>query len=321
VRSGFSPGDWVGWPQFPKFNLGRNYTISATFQHNPDDHFGDANDSISRLDKNTLWWIDPLHFEEPDPSSAFNRAIINSKTYTDTASTTLYVMQDLSLSPQYTYSWSRKMNLNNFNTTKTLSLGSNLVWSRVPLLQALINLQSLNLDYQYRQNRNFDTNSVETTRQTSNTSTLTLPFRFSSDFSGNLTAGYSADTNQNGQNLDVIIFHNRYNCGASLAYNLHMLQPIRLPDFWPFMGAQLKLEQALRMVNSFNAELVRNTQKNITGQELDTDTYTNDTSFDYSLWKNVLGNLKLTNQWYYNRTLANKDYYALSLTLGLTATF
>jgi hypothetical protein len=326
ARTGFSPGDWVGWNWFPKFNVSRNYTISATFQHNPDENFagydtGQNNDPISKLDKNTMWWIDPMTFEDANTGSAFNSAYMNSKTYTDTASTSIYFWQDLSVSPQYSYSWSRKMNLNNFMTTKTTSLGSNLIWSRVPWLQDLIGLQSFNVDYQYKLNRNFDTNNLETTRQTSNTSNLTLPFRFGSDFSGSLTGGYGTDVNQNGQDLNVITLQKHYSGGGSLAYNLHMLQPLRLPNFWPFMGAQLKLEQALRIVNAFNAEMVRNTQQNITGQELDTDTYTNDTSFDYSLWKNVMGNLKVTNQWYYNRTLANKDYYALSLTLGLTATF
>jgi hypothetical protein len=315
VRTGFSPGDLVGWTQFPKFNLGRNYTESATFQHNPDE----TNDPISGLDNKTLWWINPATFENSDPT--FDAAFINSKSYTDNINTALYLGPDVSLSPQYTNTWSRKMNLSNFNTSKTLSLGSTLVWSRVPLLQKLINLQSFNLDFQYKKNQNFDTNNLETSRDTGYTANLTLPFRFSSDLSGSLTGGYATDMNQNGQDLNVIIYQNRYTEGGSIAYNLHMLEPIRLPDFWPFMGAQLKLEQALRIVDSLNIESVRNTEVNITGQELNTDTITNDTTFDYSLWKNVLGNVKLTNQWYYNRTLADKDYYALSFSLGLTATF
>ncbi len=317
LRAGIAPGDLFGWSQFPKLNVGRNYTVSATFQHNPDEE----KDPIGRLDNSTLWWIDPMTFEDSNTNTAFNSAYINARTYTDTANTSIYFWQDLSLSPQYTYSWSRKMNLNNYTTSKTLSLGSNLMWNRIPWLQELIALQSFSLDYQYRLNRSFDTNNIESTRQTSHASTLTLPFRFSSDFNASLTAGYTNDKNQNGNNLDVITFQNKYTGGGTLAYNLHMLQPIRLPNFWPFMGVQLRLEQALRMSNSFNAELVRNTQQGLTGQELTTDTYTNETSFDYSLWKNVLGNLKITNQWYYNHTLADKDYYALSLTLGLTATF
>jgi hypothetical protein len=315
LRTGFAPGDLVGWSQFPKFNLGRNYTESATFQHNPDE----ISDPISALDNQTLWWINPLTFTNTSP--IFDGAFINSKTYTDTLNTTLYMGPDLSLSPQYTNTWSRKMNLSNFNTTKTLSVGSTLVWSRVPLLQKLIDLQSFNLDFQYKENQNFDTNNLETSRDTGYTANLTLPFRFSSDLSGSLTGGYITDMNQNGQDLDVIIFQNHYTAGGSIAYNLHMLEPIRLPDFWPFMGAQLKLEQALRVVDSLTVDSVRNTEQNITGQELNTDTITNDTTLDYSLWKNVLGNVKITNQWYYNRTLADKDYYALSLTLGLTATF
>jgi hypothetical protein len=315
LRTGFAPGDLAGWSWFPKFNLARNYTVSATFQHNPEE----KNDPISGLDNKTMWWINPLKFTDTEPT--FDRAFINSKSYTDTLNTALYIGPDVSLSPQYTNTWSRRMNLSNFSTSTTLSLGSNLVWSRVPLLQQLLNLQSLNLDFQYKKNQNYDTNNLETSRDTTYTSNLTLPFRFSSDLTGTLTGGYTTDTNQNGQDLNVIIFQNHYTVGGSIAYNLHMLEPIRLPDFWPFMGAQLKLEQALRIVNSLTVDAVRNTEQNITGQELNTDTITNDTTFDYSLWKNVLGNLKLTNQWFYNRTLADKDYYALSLSLGLTATF
>ncbi len=326
LRLGLAPGDILGWSQFPKFNLSRSYNVSATFEHKNDTPLTPTEDPIGKLDFSDLWVINPDGFDAPVDHAhpfedVFNRANINSKSYTDTVNSNINLFSVVTLVPKYSYYWSRKMNLLNFNTQQTLSTGANVIWNRIPSFSELIKLQLLNVDYTYTRSRYFDTNDIETSRVIGHNTTLTLPFRVGYDLNGNLALGMNTTANQSGQNLNIITTRNEYSGGISLSYDLKMQQPIRLPNFWPFNGAILKIEQALRISNLFNIKLVRNTEQGISGNELSTDTYTNDTTFDYALWRNVQGNLKVTNQWYYNFTEGNKNYYAIGLSLGLNATF
>ncbi len=184
----------------------------------------------------------------------------------------------------------------------------------------MVTLQSLNLDYRYSENKSFDNNDVETTRNLTHTSSLTLPFRFTNDFSGSFTLRSQNGIRLSGIKLNTEVFENQYTGGISLSYNLHMTEPIKLPDFWPFMGALIKIEQALRITNALNVTFVAN---NTSGNEQITQLFTNDTIFDYSLWRNVEGNLKITNQWFSDKSelVVDKDYWAISLKAGLTASF
>lgn len=315
VRTGLAPGDLFGWNRFPKFNLSRNYSLQATFQHKA----GETSDPISKQDLKSLWWIDPFNFEKAD--SKFDLAYINSKTYTDSVNTSFNLTDDINLSPRYEYTWKRSSSYNNPTTTENLSLGAGLVWNRVPILQTLLGVQSLNFDYSYRQTLNRDATNIETSKQTSHNSKLTLPMRFSSDLNGSAAFGLISTANLSGTSLNNIAFQNEYTGDFDIGYNLRMLQPIRLPNFWPFNGMLLKIDQTLRIQNSTHVDFVRNTGQNLIGQDLTTNTIRNDTSIDYSLWRNVQGDLKVSNEWFYSLNQDNRDYYALSVSLGLTATF
>jgi hypothetical protein len=311
-----APGDAFGWPQFPLFNLSRRYLESAAFEHLP----YVAEDPISGMDPRRMWLFDLAHFEGPDPEY-LDKAKANSKSYTDNVGSLFTLSADLNLSPRYEYAWKRLGTQNNFTVSKYLSLGSRLEWSRVPYLADLISLTTMSLDYNYRRNQNIDASNTETLRTTGHTLTVTLPSRFTPDLNGSFILGYSSILNQSGADLSTLYYQNQYTGEFDLGYNLLMLNPIRLPGFWPFNGALVKIEQMLRFENTLRAEWTRNRAVNLYGQDLESDLYRNETRVNYSLWRNVLGELRLSNEWFYSRLQDNKDYYAISFSLGLTATF
>ncbi len=316
LRSGLALGDIWGNKSFPKINLSQNYTLSATYKELKEEY------PISGLDFKSQWIIAPLEFKQEN--SLFDQAYINSKSLSENISTSFNLLKDISLSPQGTTAWTRRMNSpGNFSTTQTLSLGSSLTWNRIPFLQPWVTLQSLNLDYRYSENKTFDTANIETTRNTTHKSSLTLPFRLTNDFSGTFTLGATNGIRSSGSGLETKIFENAYTGGLSLSYNLHMTEPIKLPNFWPFMGALIKIEQALRITNAFNLSLEETSEINTFGNEKSSNMFTNDTTFNYSLWRNVEGDLKITNQWFFDKTklAVDKDYWAISLKAGMTASF
>jgi motility/secretion related protein SprA/carbohydrate binding protein with CBM11 domain len=313
AQTGFALGDLIGWNKFPKFNLSQNYTTSATFKNELDE------DAISGLDFQELWIIDPLTFK--DKSKKFNAAYINSRSMSESISTSVGLIPNVNLTPQYSDSWTRKMtSQDNFSTTTTRSTGSGLVWSRVPSF-SWFKIQSMNLDYRYTENSSFNSNDKKISNNITHNGSVTLPFRVVKDISSTLTGGIVDTIRLSGEELDVEIREETYSGGITVSYNLNMDAPIRLPGFWPFNGAVLRLQQTLRLSNSFNVEFSKIREKNVTGNKAETDTYTNDTTINYSLWKNVEGDVSVTNQWFYNKETANKDYYAIRIKAGLTAIF
>ncbi len=312
LQSGVALGDILGWNQFPRFNLSQNYTISATYRN----EYG--RDPVSDLEFKHLWMINPLDFRRTD--ERFDAAYINSKTLTNTMSTTIGLIPDVSLTPQASSAWTRRVNSGVSNITETLSLGSGLVWSRIPSLSWL-NLQSLNLDYRYSENKSIDNNNVEINRNTTHTSTLTLPFRLWKELSSSLSGSSTNTIRLSGLNLGVKSYENLYTVGFNLAYNLNMNTPIKLPNFWPFNGAILRLQQTLRLSNNLKFEWARNEEKGTQGIGVNTDTVTNDTIINYSLWRNVEGDVSITNQWFFDDINSNKDYWAIRIKAGLTAIF
>lgn len=316
LNLGLALGDAFGWSQFPLFNASRRYAMSGTFYHRQYETY----DPISGLDPLHVWLFDLAHFEGTDPGY-LDKAYTSSKSYTDSVGSLITLTSDLNLSPRYEFAWKRIGNQYNFTVSKNLSLGSRLEWSRVPYLTEWLSLTTLSLDYSYRRTQNIDASNTEILRTTSQTATLTLPSRFTPDLNGSLLLGLTTNVNQSGVDLKAATYQNQYLGEFNLGYNLLMLNPIRLPNFWPFNGAQIKIEQMLRLENTLRGEWVRNQAVNLYGQELETDLYRNETRINYSLWRNVLGDLKIGNEWFYSRTQDNKDYYAISFSLGLTANF
>ncbi|MCD4812580.1 hypothetical protein K8S19_02655 [bacterium] len=315
-QSGLALGDVIGWSRFPKLNLSQNYTVSATYRNEIGD---DKDQPIHKLTFDDLWMIDPVTFR--GGGGNLDTAYINSRNLSESVSTNISLIPDVSFTPSYAFSWNRSMSSQqNFSTKETLSYGSGAVWSRIPS-PLWMQLQSLNLDYRYSQNKTFDTNEKEISRNTTHTSSATLPFRLFKEISSTVKFSTSNGTNQTGDKLDVIIFNNTYNTGLTMSYNLNMSTPLQLPNFWPFNGAVLKVQQTLRLSNSFDAEFVVNEQENIESAAKETNTYTNDTSIKYSLWKNVEGDIVITNQWFYDKLVDNKDYWAIRIKAGLTAIF
>lgn len=313
LQSGIALGEVFGWSVIPRVNWSQNYNVSATYRTEL------GLDPISRLEFEHLWGINPLTFRDKD--ELFDDAYINSKNFRDSWSTSFSLLSNVTLNPDYSTSWKRDMNTrDNFVTTDTLAAGSGLTWNQ-PFTLPGFAFQSLNLDYHYSETDTLDRFNKVTNRTFSHTSSATLPFRLLDDLNCTLNFNATNAERSNGERLAIKVRDNYYSGGLSLGYNLSLNTPIKLPDFWPFNGVILKVQQSFRLLNSFKAEFVRIAEEQTTGSAKDTDTYTNETSVNYSLWRNVEGDVGITNQWYYDHILANKDYWAIKIKAGLTAVF
>jgi hypothetical protein len=315
IQSNIMLSDILGWRQCPQFNFSHKYSETASFRNDV------ANaDNMKGLDFNTQWMADPINYKTVN-AKIDNQSYLNSKNMSEDLTTNIALIPNVNLTPRYNTSWNRSMNTpGNFSTTETTSAGSGLIWSNIPFFPWLT-LQNLNLDYLYSQNRQLDTNGDVSSRKTGHTATASLPFRFSSDLTGNLKAGLDTSIRYDGLTQNLIYHINNYTGGFTLNYTLRMLDPIRLPNFWPFNGALVKIEQNLLLVNDMEMVLSRSNAEGVFGTDTSTDMYTNETTLNYSLWKNVVGNLKVTNQLFYDHVNINKDYWAISLKMGLTANF
>ncbi|MEW6515969.1 MAG: hypothetical protein AB1439_03570 [candidate division FCPU426 bacterium] len=313
LQSSVALGEIFGWREIPRINWSRNYNISATYRTEV------GLDPISQLEFDHLWVIDPFGFREKD--NLFDDAYINSKNERETWGTSFNVLSNVTLNPDYSTNWKRDMNTrNNFITTETMTAGSGLTWNQPFSLPGVV-LQSLSLDYHYSETNTLDRDSKVTNRTLSHTSSATLPFRILNDLSSTLNFNSTNSERLYGENLEIKVMDNLYSGGLSLAYNLNLNTPIKLPDFWPFNGTILKIQQSFRLLNSFKIEMARISEVKQTGSSKNTDMYTNETSLNYSLWRNVEGEVSVTNQWYYDHLLANKDYWAIKIKAGLTAIF
>lgn len=327
LRSDVSLGDMIGWKKFPKFNVSQTYTKSATYKYQSD------NDTIETLTMEDLWLIDPLGFKENDDK--FDRAFINSRKVTTSINSSFALLTNVTLAPQFSDSWTKNMNTtDNYITTETQSIGGTLNWQRIPTLN-WITFQTLNLDYRYAANKQLNTKGEVASENLTHSGSLTLPFVLSRSLNGNFTSRVETGTKQTGIATNSLLYENEYSAGLSFTYNLNMTEPVRLPNFWPFNGALLKLEQTLRLSNAFNVKFVDDIEKNgdvpikTSANNQKNQEYTNETSVKYSLWKNVEGDVRITNQWFFDNTVINenddtrqdKDYWAISLKAGLTAVF
>ncbi len=319
IQSGINLGDILGWNAFPQFSFNETYTRSATYKYEQD------NQTIDQLDFQDQWLIDPKTFQDDDEK--LNNAYINSRKKTDSLTTSVNFIPNVTLAPQYSTTWTKNMNTrDNYITTETESLGGTFNWSKVPSFDWLA-FQTLNLDYRYDLNKQLNAKNVVSTLNTTHTTSLTVPFRLTADLSGTLTGKLMTQHQASGDDLSKELVQNEYDAGISFNYNLNMVDPIRLPNFWPFNGALIKLEQTLRLTNYFNIKFTDNKEyyhnepiktslynKNV-------NEYTNDTTINYSLWRNVEGDIKVTNQWYFDHIEVDHDYWAISVKAGITAVF
>ncbi len=319
IQSGINLGDILGWNAFPQLNFTETYSRSATFKYEQD------NQTIDQLDFQDMWLINFVNFQ--DDNEKLNNAYINSRKKTDSLTANINFIPNVTLSPQYSTSWTKNMNTrDNYITTETESLGGTFNWTKVPSFDWLA-FQTLNLDYRYDLNQQLNAKNIISTKNTTHTTTLTIPFRLTSDLGGTLTGKLINERQASGDALNKELLENEYNAGISFNYNLNMVDPIRLPNFWPFNGALMKLEQTLRLTNYFNIKFTNN-QEYFNHKLLETSLYkkditeySNDTTINYSLWRNVEGDIKLTNQWYFDKVEPSHNYYAISLKAGITAIF
>ena len=116
--------------------------------------------------------------------------------------------------------------------------------------------------------------------------------------------------------------------GIRLVYLITMSKPIRLPNFWPFYGREMRLKQAIRFDNDFHVTINGATQDASqaslpnTGSEL----YTLIDQLSYNVLENVKFNLGLEENLLedpYASAQINQPggYYTIKASVGLEATF
>jgi len=116
--------------------------------------------------------------------------------------------------------------------------------------------------------------------------------------------------------------------GVRLVYLWSMSHPIRLPNFWPFYGREMRLTQALRFDNNLTAVLTSSNQ-NATEATLEntaSNLYTLNNTVSYNVLDNVKANFSIEQDYMvdpYASEAINEPggYYSLKVSLGAEATF
>ncbi|MGH7441680.1 MAG: hypothetical protein ACREKE_03285, partial [bacterium] len=132
------------------------------------------------------------------------------------------------------------------------------------------------------------------------------------------------NTNQVSGNSDTISL----TPGLRLVYLLNMTRPIRLPNFWPFYGREMRLAQTVRLDNNLQAT-INDSYQNATSATLQStasNLFTLTNTVAYNVLQNVQADLSLEQDYMQDPNAAQAinqtgGYYSIKVTLGAEATF
>jgi len=307
------PSDW--WdalkPSAPSFNYMRTYGTNAQYQayYNPNVQKGILVPSQQQLSFWDKWWI------VPNESVASNSV----QQVTDNAYGRFNVLSDLTISPRGSYSSQRNQQAKFITKTKVFSVGSSAILNNPPVFQSWLKPTSLDLRYDYKKQTNYDDQDNITSTSTTHTGGLTFPFRPSDVFSGSLLANGSYGITED-RSIKTIM--RSVVPGMELFENLAFDSPIKLPNFWPFGGAEINLQHALRVREGFSATFTRNTTYMTTGNvDISNDMYSGTLGADYTASKNITINILGQIQYYKDHILIGKDYWAWDISIRANAVF
>lgn len=251
----------------------------------------------------------------PKEDFAFN----SSQIITDSLSNRFKLLGAFIFSPRGSISNERNRQNKFLTKTNVLSAGSGLIWESPPFLRSFLNPTSWNNDYSWRKVTRKDTNDKITSTAIVNTGSSVLSFKPTEVLSGSLSANANFEDKEEGS---VVSKNINYTPGIELNQDLFFAHPIKLPNFWPFNGIEIRLEQKLRFQEKFNVTITRNKSTGPTvSTETKTNLYTTSFGFQYALSQHVRIDFLTSGHWFRDEIAVGNSYDAFSVAVKLNATF
>ncbi len=163
-----------------------------------------------------------------------------------------------------------------------------------------------------------------TSERTSNDVSVDLPGNLGKLALGlRYSVGWSEDKTYSGAaDKPAISTRNSQEPIVTANYFLDISKTVKLWDFWPFNGRQLRIKQSFKLDNSLGMRLESSGQEQqINIQQTDKQTYTLRNAVSYNMLDNVTGSLELRQDAVRDLVQPSNNFYSLSFTLGLRATF
>lgn len=308
ISSEFRFSEWLAFlePFSPTLNL--THRVSANALYDKYDGAGE-NFPIRNLTFWDEWWVTPS-----------DRFSFNSSQIVNDTANGRFKLSSITFSPRGTLSNERNKQSQFLTKTNVASIGSGVVVDSpsIPIL-SLLNPTSMNIEYDFKNVKRMDASDRITSNSFTHTGNFTFPFRMSDVFNGSLLF----NTNIEDKEENNIKYNNRsYTPGIDLNLNLIFTDPIKLPDFWPFGGATIKIEQGIRLNGKVNLNMTRNKTTGTTiVSEVNSDLYTVAISAQYNFSRNIRADLGMQFNYFNDNISKVNNYYAYGINLKVNAIF
>ncbi len=307
IASEFRLGEWFSElaSMAPSINISHRIGSNALY----DQYSGGASSPITSLQLMDEWGLLPLE-----------KIALNSSQVVSDNLNGRVKLGAISLNPRGSLSSERNLQSQFLTRTGIYSLGTGLVMENPPIpLIGFLKPVSLNVDYDFKNIQRFDSNNLKISDDYLHTGNVTSPFRISDDFNGSISfAAAIEDRLENN-----ILYQNRtYTPGMEINQNLVFSDPIHLPDFWPFNGAIIRIDQALRMNYRVNVALTRNLVTGSTlNSQINTDAYNAGTTVQYKFSKNIQADMGVTLTYFTDNVSSINNYIGYGVNLKVSAIF
>ncbi len=307
IASEFRLSEWFSElaPLSPSLNVSHRIGSNALY----DQYSGGASSPLATLQLMDEWGLLPLE----------KLALNSSQVISDNINGRVK-LGALSFNPRGSLSSERNLQSQFLTRTGIYSLGTGLVMENPPIpLLDFLKPVSLNVDYDFKNIQRFDSNNLKISDDYLHTGNITSPFRISDDFNGSITFSTSIEDRLENN----ILYQNRsYTPGIEINQNLVFSDPIHLPDFWPFNGAIIRIDQALRMNYRLNVALTRNLISGSTlNSQINTDSYNAGTTLQYKFSKNIQADMGVVLTYFTDNMASVNNYIGYGVNLKVSAVF
>ncbi len=299
--------EWFAFLAGASPNLNVSHRISANALY--DKYSGPAADApIKSITDMDIWGL------VPKDTLAYN----SSQLINDTASGR-FKIATITFNPRASLSYEGNRQSQFLTKTNVYSLGSGINIENPPIFFiAFLNLQSLDIQYDYKNIIKKDTNENIISNSLSHTANMTLPFRLSDAFNGSIT--FSPTIEDRLEN-NVNYMNRTFNFGLDVFQNLNFTDPIKLPDFL-FGGAVIKIDQTIRINYKLNMAMVRNNSNSLSViSAVNSDTYTAGAFIQYGFSKNIRADIGLQFNYFMDNLSNVNNYYAYGVNIKVSAVF
>jgi hypothetical protein len=286
---------------------------------------------------NTIWWVrtnlfpgsnflnedfeDPLHIE--NIARTANRK--SSTTFNTQFDATIFPGWRGRFTPRVTLSQDRNMSAPQvIILNEQLTFGTGLVFNQPALLfKELLKPTSLMLNYTLTQDQGKDTLLRPTRERESHNFNVRLPLQPTDKLT--VTLEYLLNESSEIQYLmggatGNPTLRSLQRPALRMTYFLKFDNPVRLWNFWPFYGRELRLTQSFKLDNDLSLELKNETYPTF-DSDISNDTYTLYNQISYNVMQNLNVRFNLTQKWFFDHRNDEMNFYSIRMLLGMELLF